>query len=44
MQHSMHLSGFSPNVFKQVMENIGTTPYELMMAVVNSERYAEVHA
>ncbi|MBO5389118.1 MAG: DUF2828 family protein [Lachnospiraceae bacterium] len=38
------VSGYSPNVFKQVMENIGTTPYELMMAVVNSERYAEVHA
>lgn len=38
------VSGYSPNVFKQVMENIGTTPYELMMAVVNSERYAEVVA
>lgn len=38
------VSGFSPNVFKQVMDNIGTTPYELMMAVVNSERYQEVTA
>lgn len=38
------VSGYSTNVFKQVMENIGTTPYELMMAIVNSERYAEVVA
>jgi len=38
------VSGFSPNVFKQVMENIGTTPYELMMAVVNSERYRDIVA
>ena len=38
------VSGYSTNIFKQVMENIGTTPYELMMAVVNSERYAEVVA
>ena len=38
------VSGFSPVVFKQVMENLGTTPYELMMAVVNSERYSEVKA
>lgn len=38
------VSGFSPNVFKQVMENIGTTPYELMMAVVNSERYSGISA
>lgn len=38
------VSGFSPNVFKQVMENIGTTPYELMMAVVNDPRYAEIVA
>ena len=38
------VSGYSPNVFKQVMENIGTTPMELMMAVVNNERYAEIRA
>ena len=38
------VSGYSTNIFKQVMENIGTTPYELMMAIVNSERYAEVVA
>lgn len=38
------VSGFSPNVFKQVMDNIGTTPYELMMAVVNDERYKDIVA
>lgn len=38
------VSGFSPNVFKQVMENIGTTPYELMMRVINDERYKEITA
>lgn len=38
------VSGFSPNVFKQVMENIGTTPYELMMSIVTSERYKDVVA
>ena len=38
------VSGYSPNIFKQVMENIGTTPYELMMAVVNDERYANIIA
>lgn len=36
------VSGYSPNVFKQVMENIGTTPYELMMAVINDERYKDI--
>lgn len=38
------VSGYSPNIFKQVMENIGTTPYELMMAIVNDERYANITA
>lgn len=38
------VSGYSPSVFKQVMENIGTTPYELMMAIVNSERYKDIVA
>ena len=38
------VSGYSANVFKQVMENIGTTPYELMMTVVNSERYKDIVA
>lgn len=38
------VSGYSANVFKQVMDNIGTTPYELMMAVVNDERYKDIVA
>ena len=38
------VSGYSPNVFKQVMENIGTTPYELMMSIVTSERYKDIVA
>lgn len=36
------VSGYSPNVMKQVMENIGTTPYELMMNVLASERYKDI--
>lgn len=36
------VSGFSVNVFKNVMDNIGTTPLDLMMAVINSERYAKI--
>lgn len=38
------VSGYSPNVFKQVMDNIGKTPYELMMDIVNSERYKDITA
>lgn len=38
------VSGYSPAVFKAVMDNIGTTPLELMMRVVNSERYANISA
>lgn len=33
-------SGESIQVFKQVVENLGTTPYEAMMNVLNSERYS----
>lgn len=36
------VSGYSTNVYKQVMENIGTTPYDLMMEVVNSKRYEKL--
>lgn len=38
------VSGFSVNVFKSVMDSIGTTPFELMMNVVNNERYADIKA
>lgn len=36
------VSGYSPAVFKAVMDNIGTTPLELMMSIVNSERYSAI--
>ena len=36
------VSGYSTNIFRDVMENIGATPYELMMKVVNSEWYREI--
>jgi len=38
------VSGFSTNIYKQVMDSLGTTPYELMMQVVSSERYSKVVA
>lgn len=38
------VSGYSPVVFKQVMDNIGVTPYELMLRVVTDPRYADVKA
>lgn len=38
------VSGYSPNVFKQVMENIGTTPMELMLKVISDERYKNIKA
>ena len=36
------VSGCSPSIFEQVMN--GTTPYEFMMQVLNSERYAGICA
>lgn len=38
------VSGYSPSIFAQVMDNLGTTPYELMMAVIESERYKDIKA
>lgn len=38
------VSGYSPAIFKTVMQNIGRTPLDLMMDVVNSERYASITA
>ena len=38
------VSGFSVNVFKQVIECIGSTPYELMMSILESERYKDIVA
>lgn len=36
------VSGFSPSIFKTLMSGEVTTPYDLMLEVINSERYAEV--
>lgn len=36
------VSGYSPAIFKSVMESIGTTPVELLLKVLNSERYAKI--
>lgn len=38
------VSGYSVNVFNQLIDNIGKTPYELMMSVVNNERYKDIIA
>lgn len=38
------VSGFSPSIFKQLLDSYGKTPYDLMLDVINSERYAEVVA
>lgn len=38
------VSGYSPNVMKQVMNNIGKTPMDLMMAIIESERYKDIVA
>ena len=38
------VSGYSVNVFKQVMECFNTTPYELMLNILNSDRYAKIVA
>lgn len=36
------VSGFSTSIFKSLMSGVVTTPYDLMLETVNSERYAEV--
>ncbi len=35
-------SGQSPSVFKSLLQNMGTTPYEAMLTVLNDERYSVV--
>ncbi|MGV4321303.1 DUF2828 family protein [Bacillus mojavensis] len=36
------VSGFSPSIFAQLLNADGKTPMELMLEVIDSERYAEV--
>jgi hypothetical protein len=36
------VSGYSQNVYKQVIDNIGKTPYELMVEVLSDERYSKI--
>ena len=38
------VSGYSPAVFKNVMDNIGKTPMELMLEIINSDRYSAIVA
>lgn len=38
------ISGYSTNVFKQVLDCIGMSPEDFMMEVVNSERYKDIKA
>jgi hypothetical protein len=38
------VSGYSPNIMKQVMDNIGKTPMDVMNDVLNSERYKNIVA
>lgn len=35
-------SGQSPSTFRQLMKSIGMTPMEMMLSVLNSERYAQI--
>jgi Domain of unknown function (DUF2828) len=36
------VSGFSPSIMKQLLNSDGKTPYDFMLNVIDSERYAEV--
>lgn len=36
------VSGFSPSLFKNVLGSINKTPYELMLEVINDERYDDI--
>ena len=36
------VSGSSPSIFKSVMDGLGKTPYEMMVDVLSSERYAPI--
>ena len=36
------VSGYSVNILKNVLENIGTTPWELMRSVIDSPMYEKI--
>lgn len=38
------VSGYSPNIMKQVMDNIGKTPMDVMNDILTSERYKNIVA
>ena len=38
------VSGYSPNVMKHVMDNVGKTPMDVMLDIVTSERYKDIIA
>lgn len=38
------VSGYSPNIMKQVMDNIGKTPMDLMNDILTSDRYKNIRA
>ena len=38
------VSGYSPNIMKQVMDNIGKTPMDVMNEVLTSDRYKNIVA
>lgn len=38
------VSGYSPNIMKQVMDNIGKTPMDLMNEILTSDRYRNITA
>lgn len=38
------VSGYSPSILTQLLNSDGKTPYDFMLEVINSERYAEVTA
>ena len=37
------VSGYSPNIMKQVLETLSKTPYELMVKTLNSARYESIN-
>ena len=38
------VSGYSPNIMKQIMDNIGKTPLDLMNDILTSDRYKNITA